>query len=79
MSMAEITEKLKTIRRNCVSSANSGLSGFNNAPCHNGRMYFPRKVQLNRPVNNPRQYGIDGFKRMIDKWGRVARRQNHLY
>jgi hypothetical protein len=42
---------------------------FKSGPGQQGRTFFARELYFNRPVNNPRQYGIDGLKRMIDKWG----------
>ena len=42
---------------------------FISGPGQAGRTFFARELYFNRPVNNPRQYGIEGLKRMIDKWG----------
>lgn len=42
---------------------------FKSGPGQDGRTFFARERYFNKPVNNPRQYGIDGLKRMIDKWG----------
>ncbi|MBO2007575.1 hypothetical protein [Hymenobacter negativus] len=42
---------------------------FISGPGQDGRTFFARELYFNRPVANPRQYGIEGLKRMIDKWG----------
>ncbi|MDB5270225.1 MAG: hypothetical protein JWP58_3265 [Hymenobacter sp.] len=42
---------------------------FISGPGQAGRTFFARELYFSRPVSNPRQYGIDGLKRMIDKWG----------
>ena len=42
---------------------------FISGPGQAGRTFFARELYFNRPVANPRQFGIDGLKRMVDKWG----------
>jgi len=42
---------------------------FISGPGQAGRTFFARELYFNRPVANPRQYGIEGLMRMIDKWG----------
>lgn len=42
---------------------------FISGPGTAGRTFFARELYFNRPVSNPRQYGIEGLRRMIDKWG----------
>ena len=42
---------------------------FISGPGQAGRTFFARELYFNRPVSNPRQYGIEGLQRMIDKWG----------
>lgn len=46
---------------------------FKSGPGTAGRTFKAREHYFNRPVREPRQYGIDGLKKMIDKWvGLVA-------
>lgn len=42
---------------------------FKAGPGQAGRTFFARELYFNRPVHNPREYGIDGLRKMIDKWG----------
>jgi hypothetical protein len=42
---------------------------FKSGPGQAGHTFFARELYFNRPVNNPREFGIDGLRKMIDKWG----------